>query len=118
MTGPLWTPSPERIAASPMQAFMKAAGDASGRPIAGTSALHAWSVADPAAFWSLVWDFCGVVGRKGDVVLENGDAMPGARFFPEARLNFAENLLRDGGAAEALVFRAEDKVVRRLTREE
>ena len=50
------------------------------------------------AFWSLIWDYCGVVGDKGERVLVDGDRMPGARFFPDARLNFAENLLRRKGA--------------------
>ncbi len=50
-----------------------------------------------AAFWDLVWDFCGVIGDKGERALVDGDKMPGARFFPDARLNFAENLLRTSG---------------------
>ena len=58
-------------------------------------ALHHWSVTDTEAFWSQLWDFCGVIGDKGHTVLLNRDKMPGAQWFPEARLNFAENLLRE-----------------------
>ncbi|MGA0532470.1 acetoacetate--CoA ligase [Hansschlegelia sp. KR7-227] len=115
---PLWTPSPERAAASAMARFAEAASTRAGRPIEGFRELHAWSIEDRAAFWDLVWEFCGVVGDKGARVLENGDAMPGARFFPDARLNFAENLLRGSGSGEAIVFRAEDKAEARLSWDE
>jgi len=112
---PLWTPSAERIAASPLTAFRTEAARRAGRDLASYGALHDWSVAEPEAFWSLVWDFCGVAGDKGGTVLADGDRMPGASFFPEARLNYAENLLGRGGKGEAIVFRGEDKVERRLT---
>jgi acetoacetyl-CoA synthetase len=68
-----------------------------------TAALHAWSVDDVGAFWSEVWDFMDVVGEKGATAVVDADRMPGARFFPEARLSFAENLLRRADDAPALV---------------
>ncbi|MET3661673.1 acetoacetate--CoA ligase [Aquamicrobium ahrensii] len=114
-SNPLWTPSPARISASPLTAFRGEAARRAGRELASYGELHAWSVAEPEAFWSLVWDFCGVLGTKGDVVLVDGDRMPGAAFFPEASLNYAENLLGRGGKGEAIVFRGEDKVERRLS---
>jgi acetoacetyl-CoA synthetase len=77
--------------------------------------LHAWSVTHRPEFWDLVWDFTEVVGEKGTRVLIEGDRMPGARFFPNARLNFAENLLRRRDGKAAIVFRGEDKVLRRVT---
>ncbi len=80
--------------------------------------LHAWSVADSAAFWDLIWDYCGVIGDKGARRLIDGGKMPGAQFFPDAKLNFAENLLRGEGHGDALVFRGEDKVSYRLTWDE
>ncbi len=115
---PLWTPSPERIADAPMTAFMKEAAQACGHLLSSYADLHRWSVDEREAFWSLVWDFCGIVGDKGGTVLVDGDKMPGASFFPEARLNFAENLLSRKGSAEAIVFRGEDKVERRLSWDE
>ena len=71
--------------------------------------LHRFSIDDRPAFWRCVWDFCGVIGDPGpaDEVLED-DAMPGARYFPAASLNFAENLLRRRDDSEALVFLRED----------
>jgi acetoacetyl-CoA synthetase len=112
---PLWTPSAERIEAAPMTAFMKAAAERSGLALGSYGELHRWSVDDREAFWNLVWDFCGVVGDKGERALADGDKMPGAAFFPGASLNFAENLLRTRGSGEAIVFRGEDKVERRLS---
>lgn len=115
---PLWTPSSDRIAAAPMSEFMARARDMSGREIADYDALHAWSVEDREAFWPLVWDWCGIVGERGDRMLVDGDKMPGASFFSDARLNFAENLLKNEGDGEAIVFRGEDKVERRLSWDE
>jgi len=112
---PLWTPNPDRIRKAALTAFTAAASERAGRPFGSYAALHDWSVGDRAGFWDLVWDFCGVVGDKGGRVLVDGDRMPGAAFFPDARLNFAENLLRKAGAGDAVVFRGEDKVERRLS---
>src|SRR5690606_23042143 len=88
---PLWTPSRADIESAPVTAFMRQAAAVSGRDLRDYDALHRWSVEDREGFWSLVWDFCGVIGEKGARVLVDGDRMPGARFFPDANLNFAEN---------------------------
>ncbi|RUU76697.1 acetoacetate--CoA ligase, partial [Mesorhizobium sp. M7A.T.Ca.TU.009.01.1.2] len=112
---PLWTPTQDQIDAAPLTAFTKAAGVKAGGAFSSYSQLHAWSVADREGFWSLVWDFCGIVGDKGDNLLVDGDKMPGASFFPDATLNFAENLLKKTGSGDAIVFRGEDKVERRLS---
>lgn len=117
-TAPLWSPSAEDIAAAPMTAFMALAEKASGKPIADYEKLHAWSVDDRETFWNLVWDYCDIVGERGERTLIDGNKMPGARFFPDAKLNFAENLLRKTGSSDALVFRGEDKVERRLSWDE
>jgi len=63
-------------------------------PADGYNALWRWSIEQQEAFWSALWDWCGIVGDKGGRVFVDGDHMPGARYFPDARLNFAENLLR------------------------
>ncbi|TRC82204.1 acetoacetate--CoA ligase [Mesorhizobium sp. WSM4310] len=112
---PLWTPTQDRIDASPLTAFQKVAEAKAGTTFASYGDLHRWSVEDRETFWSLVWDFSGIVGEKGERLLADGDKMPGASFFPDATLNFAENLLKKTGAGEAIVFRGEDKVERRLS---
>ncbi len=107
---PLWTPGPERIAASNLHRFMTPLGFSSFDEVLG------FSVNEPEAFWRTVWDFCGVISsHRGTRVLLDGDRMPGARFFPDARLNYAENLLRKSDDTDALVFRGEDKVSRRMS---
>jgi len=111
---PLWTPSPERVAETALRRFMDFLGERVGRRFADYADIHAFSIAEREAFWSALWDFCGVIGEKGERVLVD-DRMPGARFFPDARLNFAENLLRCNGASEAMVFRGEDGSSLRLT---
>lgn len=111
---PLWRAPTGTFETSPMGAFAQAASARAGRPLPDFAALQAWSISDRAGFWSLLWDRCGVIGHKGETVLAH-DAMPGAVFFPDARLNFAENLLRSTGPGDALVMRAEDVVDRRLS---
>ncbi len=112
---PLWTPSQAGLAGHPLLRFAAEAEKRAGRPLSDYDALHAWSVADPGAFWDLVWDFMGVIGEKGERALVDGERMPGARFFPDARLNFAENLLRRNDEGDAIVFRGEDRAQRRLS---
>ena len=112
---PLWTATRDRIDAAPMTAFLKAAAAQADASFASYAELHRWSVEDRESFWSLVWDFCGIVGDKGERVLVDGDKMPGASFFPDATLNFAENLLKKTGSGDAIVFHGEDKVERRLS---
>ena len=98
---------------------MAAASARAGVAFSSYADLHRWSIDDREGFWSLVWDFCGVVGEKGERVLVDGDRMPGASFFPDARLNFAENLLQqDRRRPTRIVFRGEDKVERRLSWDE
>ncbi|MBZ9796853.1 acetoacetate--CoA ligase [Mesorhizobium sp. ES1-4] len=112
---PLWSPTQDQIDASPLTAFMKAAAASAGSPFSSYADLHHWSVENREAFWDLVWDFCGLQGDKGERLLRDGEKMPGAIFFPDASLNFAQNLLQKTGAGEAIVFRGEDKVERRLS---
>jgi acetoacetyl-CoA synthetase len=78
--------------------------------------FYRWSVDQPEEFWSDLWDFAGVIAsRKGATVLVDGDKMPGAHWFPEARLNIAENLLRRGDRGDAFVFWDESGVKRRVS---
>ncbi|HEY9568071.1 MAG TPA: acetyl-coenzyme A synthetase N-terminal domain-containing protein, partial [Thalassobaculum sp.] len=111
----LWEPSEERRRATRIAAFMAAVNARFGAAFSDYDALWRWSVDRREDFWESVWDFGGVVGDKGGRRLVDGDAMPGARFFPDARLNFAENLLRRDGDGDAIVFWGEDKVRRRMS---
>ncbi|MBP6799615.1 MAG: acetoacetate--CoA ligase [Zoogloea sp.] len=112
---PLWVPAGDRIAAANITDFARGAERRWGRALPDYPALHGWSVEQPAEFWTSIWDLGDVRGQMGPVVLENGELMPGARWFPEARLNFAENLLRSRDDSDALVFWGEDRVKNRLS---
>jgi len=113
---PLWTPNRDFVAQSEMMRFMAFFNAREKTDCRSFQALHQASIDNRQDFWSAIWDYCGVIGHKGEVVL-GVDTMPGAQFFPDARLNFAENLLRYRGSADAIVFRAEDRVERRLSRD-
>jgi acetoacetyl-CoA synthetase len=106
---PLWAPTPERVAATRMKAFMAEANRRHGLALATYRDLHAWSITQRDAFWDLIWDFGGVIGDKGNRLVVEPDRMPGAKFFPDASLNFAENLLRRTTDEPALIFRGENK---------
>ena len=106
----MWQPGRERIDASNMTAFMQAVTDRWGTNFSDYAGLHAWSVNEPEKFWTTIWDFCDVIGEPGGRVVVDRERMPGARFFPEGRANFAENLLRRRDDTPAIVFRGEDKV--------
>ena len=69
----------------------------------------------PASFWHAMWDFGGIRGSMGERVVDHLDRMPGAQFFPDARLNFTENLLRRRDASVAILFNGEQRVQRSLT---
>jgi len=113
---PLWRPDEARIEQANLTAFRRAAQERWGRRLDDYAALYRWSVEERAEFWASVVDFCGVVGQGLDgQVLQDGDRMPGARWYPGARLNFAENLLRKRGDGDAIVFWGEERVRRRLS---
>ena len=84
----------------------------------GYDALYEFSITRPEDFWRSVWDFCGVIGEPGEPVAVGLDRMPGARFFPGARLNFAENLLRQQGGGPALIFNGEGRRRRTVSHDE
>ena len=83
---PLWTPNPATVGQTRMAQLIAAKGKAN------YAELWQWSVDEPEAFWSELWDFCGAVGEKGTKIVVDRSRMPGARWFPDAKLNYAENL--------------------------
>ena len=116
MAEPLWRPSEARIQASNLKRFVDKVEDRHGVTIEDYASLHRWSVEQREAFWDAVWDLGAVIAKqKGSVVLADGDRMPGARWFTEARLNFAENLLRRRDDEPALIFFGEDAVRRSVS---
>jgi acetoacetyl-CoA synthetase len=131
MSEALWTPSPERVIKANMTEFLRYVEERGGPPVPDYSAdsywqLYEWSVANPERFWSLTWRFCGIVGHRGTgggaervgVGLDNmgpPDPEKGPRWFPDASLNFAENLLRFSDEMPALTSWNEEGHQRTLT---
>jgi acetoacetyl-CoA synthetase len=123
---PLWEPTEERREASLMTAFMRTAGERWGRNFADYGVLHRWSIEHPEEFWLSIWEDGNVIAtERGETVVVDVGQMPGAHWFPDARLNFAENLLRHcsegnegnkGDDSDALVFWGEDRLKRRIGR--
>ncbi|NBT27205.1 MAG: acetoacetate--CoA ligase, partial [Actinobacteria bacterium] len=99
----LWSPTPERASASQITRFAELATQRYG---VAEGDLHSWSVASPEHFWALVWEFCSVRGERGErvYIAPSDPTQPStARFFPDATLSVAENLLPRSGTGEALV---------------
>jgi len=116
MNQPLWTPDPQAVEASNMTKFRRFCEERSGASLPDFDAFWDWSVTETEAFWDAFWDFAGIKAEtKGARVLADGDKMPGAKFFPDAKFNFAENLLSRRDDGDAIVFRAEDQVSRRMS---
>ncbi len=111
----LWQPSVDRIDRSLLSAFISHVNDTYSIKLTGYDQLYQWSLESKESFWTSVWEFCGVIGEPGERVLEDGENIEKAVWFPDARLNFAENLLRQSGDEIAILFRAEDKVESSLT---
>ena len=113
---PLWQPDDQRISATNMTAFIDVVEEDWNVNLPDYTALYDFSVSEIEKFWVSLKDYtCVIAETWGETVVENSDQMPGARFFPDGRLSFAENLLRRRDDGEAIVFRGEDKVKRRLS---
>ncbi|MGZ5232312.1 MAG: acetoacetate--CoA ligase, partial [Burkholderiales bacterium] len=116
MDKPMWAPSAERIGGANITEFIRLVGERHRVPVRDYAGIYDWSVSEPELFWQAVWSYCGVIAETaGNTVVVDKERMPGARWFPEARLNFAENLLRRRDDAPALVFWGEDRVKTRMT---
>jgi acetoacetyl-CoA synthetase len=108
----LWEPDPETVANARISRYMRwLAGRGVGlgeNP--GYQDLWEWSVADPAAFWTSIWDYFDILGERGDGPALSGGTMPDVHWFPGATINYARNALRtawtDPGRT-ALVFSSE-----------
>jgi len=114
---PLWQPTESVVKASQMSDFRHYVNMSSAIKLIDYQQLYQYSVTNIAEFWSRLWDYCDVrASEKGSVVLNDAQGMAKAKFFPEARLNFAENLLSKGrNQDEAIVFINEDGKTVRLS---
>ena len=116
MAEPIWTPSEQRVAASNLSRFAELARARFGAPEGDYPALWHWSVDASESFWSALVEFAAVIRAPGHApVLQHPERMPGAKWFADTRLNFAENLLARRDEHVALVFCNERGTRRELT---
>jgi acetoacetyl-CoA synthetase len=112
----LWQPSERAIEEAQITQFARQIVRKRRLELNSYPEFYRWTVDNPEEFWSDVWDFCGVIAsRRGGSVLVDGAKMPGAHWFPEARLNFAENLMRRGDRGDAFVLWDERGFQRRVS---
>jgi acetoacetyl-CoA synthetase len=119
MPGPLWSPSTTRVASARLTTFRRDLEASAGIRLADYSALHRYSVEFPDRFWRAFWQGAGIRADGNTArVVEDPRQMRGAQFFPDVRLNFTENVLRQRDQGDAILFRNERGVVRRITNAE
>lgn len=112
---PIWAPSQTRAEATQLFDFMSQMKANHGAPVDSYASFWQWSVENIEDFWSGFWDYAGVIGEKGDIALLDADKMPGAKFFPNGHINYAENMLRRRDDGQAIIFLNEKGEERELT---
>lgn len=114
-TSPLWSPTEKQIKDTTLFDFKTKMEQKTGQNFPDYDSLWRWSIKDSETFWSEFWDYADIIGDKGEIVLANPDNMIEANFFPEAQLNYAENLLRKNDHNTAILFRTEQNKTYKLT---
>jgi len=115
MTQALWSPTTRRVQEANINRFMRLIRRERDPGVVDYKSLYRFSIESPKGFWRAIWEFGGVIGSPGSPTVEQFERMPGASWFPDANLNFAENLLRYRDDREALVFKSETGVKSTLT---
>src|SRR6266498_1666502 len=116
MRTPLWIPSEERKRQANITRFMDEVNARQKLNLRAYAELYQWSVENIPDFWASIWDFAEIKASKHyDQVIEDITKFPGAKWFPGARLNFAENLLRYRDDQLAFIFKGETQTSKRMT---
>ncbi|MDB0048852.1 acetoacetate--CoA ligase, partial [Alphaproteobacteria bacterium] len=114
-----WSPSDDRIKSSQMYLFMENINQSYNLNLMNFEELHEWSIKSTPNFWNAVWDFFNIIGTKGNKpFIDPINKMPGSKFFPYGKVNYAENMLSGDNNGLAIVFKSEDKIRRTLSWEE
>ncbi|MBL7000078.1 MAG: acetoacetate--CoA ligase [Gammaproteobacteria bacterium] len=111
----LWSPDQTTIEQATLTHFVCFVNEHANIQLQNYAQLYRWSVNEKELFWSLLWEFCDVIGVRGETILVNGDNIEQAVWFPHARLNFAQNLLRERSDRVAIYFQAEDRLTQQLS---
>ncbi len=108
MNTPLWQPHTTAIHNSQLWQFIELINHKHQLQLQDYAALHQWSIAQPALFWSEVWDFCGIKGHKGQRVIDTANKLQDTRWFSDSTLNFADNLLSRHDDHPAIIYADEN----------
>ena len=112
----IWSPSDERVKSSQMYKFMKNINEKYNIKLDSFENLHSWSIKNKSDFWSSIWDFFNIKGSKGnEPYIDPINLMPGSKFFPNGKVNYAENMLSGEVSDIAIVFKSEDKIRKELS---
>jgi acetoacetyl-CoA synthetase len=114
-SAPLWSPSQEQKEATLLHSFINKINTIYGHNLADYKDMWHWSIDHSEEFWSETWDFCDIIGEKGERTIKPATKMQNTQFFPDAALNYAENLLRYSGEKTAIIFRDETGAERSFT---
>ena len=107
----VWSPSDKRVESSQMHKFMQNINKKYNINLSSFSELHTWSIENKTQFWELIWDFFDIIGSKGNKpYIDPLNKMPGSKFFPNGKVNYAENMLSGNNLGIAIVFKSEDKL--------
>ncbi|EQA45680.1 acetoacetate-CoA ligase [Leptospira broomii serovar Hurstbridge str. 5399] len=116
MNEPIWNPNTEQIANSRMTNFQRFVEKKTGKSFLSYSELHSWSVTSSADFWGLLWQYAPVIhSHPYEEIFRKGKTFRDVRFFPGAKLNFAENLLRRKDDKLAIIYAGESGALEDLT---
>ncbi len=111
----MWQPPEQNLTTTSIAQFCERLKSSVAQTFTSYNELYSWSVAEPQKFWSEFWEFAEIIGSKGNRVFKKQEQFSDCRWFPDASLNFAENLLRTSSEDEAIVFWGEDKIRKRLS---
>ncbi|MDP6684359.1 MAG: acetoacetate--CoA ligase [Candidatus Marinimicrobia bacterium] len=107
----IWKPKKNQVLSSQMWSFLQGINKKNSTQLKDYQELYSWSVDNPSMFWEFIWEFCDVIhSQPYSQIVDNISCKPGAKWFPSARLNFAENLLRFKDDHPAIIFIGEDKI--------
>ena len=112
----LWQPDPKKIKESSLYKFIEHVNKKYKLKLNNFDSLHLWSIENRENFWEEVWNFYNVIGDKGKKpFLEPENKMPGTKFFPKGKLNYAENMLKKSNGDTAITFWSEDKIKKKIS---
>ena len=112
----MWTPSEERIKSSQIYSFIKNINEKYNTDLISFADLHTWSIENKSKFWSSIWDFFEIIGLKGNMpYIDPENQMPGSKFFPNGKVNYAENMLSGSISGTAIVFKSENKIRKEIS---